>query len=125
MDPEREPLCPSARCEDGAILLGIVAEDGRVAYITPELRIDADFVARASQGRTPERRFRFAQPCATHGCGHWTGQRCGLVETLVESRPDERPDGLPHCAIRRDCRWFAQQGRDACGVCPLVLHEVG
>ena len=24
--------------------------------------------------------------------------------------------------IRRSCRWFAQRGTEACGVCPIVVH---
>ena len=118
-------LCPSARCEDGAILLGVVASDGRVAYLTPEVRIDPDFVARAALGRAPERRFRFAQPCATADCGHWTGSRCGLVEHAMAETPATVPTALPRCSIRRECRWFAEQGRRACQVCPRVIWEVG
>ncbi len=36
--------CPGAACEPGAILLGVVGADGRVAHMAPELRIDAAFV---------------------------------------------------------------------------------
>jgi hypothetical protein len=117
-------LCPSARCEDGAILLGIVAGDGRVAYLTPEVRIDQDFVERARQGRSPEKRFRFAQPCAEGACGHWTGSRCGLVENVVAEQPAAAEPTLPRCSIRRKCRWFAQRGREACSACPLVIQGV-
>ena len=37
--------CPSAPCEPGATLLGLVGEDGRVGYLTPAIRIDRDFDA--------------------------------------------------------------------------------
>ena len=127
--PERaESLCPSARGEEGAILLGLVAADGRVAYLRPELPIDAQFVREARRGRAPEKRFRFAAPCVEGGCAQWTGERCGLIDRVLTSRDGlaaaaEQPP-LPRCAIRARCRWFGQEGRTACAVCPLVVHDV-
>jgi hypothetical protein len=32
---------------------------------------------------------------------------------------------LPACGIRRTCRWFAQRGAAACGVCPLIVADTG
>lgn len=123
-----EALCPSARCEEGAILLGLVAADGRVAYLRPEARIDAEFVREARRGRAPEKRFRFADTCVEGRCAQWTGERCGLIDRVLESEDavangaEQRP--LPRCAIRTRCRWFGQQGREACAACPLVVHDV-
>jgi hypothetical protein len=42
-----ERLCPSARCKEGAILLGIVGKDGVVGYVRPQETVDAEFVRRA------------------------------------------------------------------------------
>jgi hypothetical protein len=119
--------CPSGRCVEGAVLLGIVGQDGVLGYVRPQLTIDADFVERAARGRTPEARFRFAEPCAEQRCGHWAGDRCGLVDEVLESAQaaalaSEPARPLPRCAIRRTCRWFAQRGPQACGTCPRVVH---
>jgi hypothetical protein len=120
-------LCPSARCEPDSILLGVVMSDGRVGYLRPEQRIDADFVAAAHGGRAPEKRFRFAQPCVEGRCSHWTGSRCGVIQNVLESVEgrvaacESRP--LPRCTIRPRCRWFAEHGTRACAVCPLVVTE--
>jgi hypothetical protein len=32
-------------------------------------------------------------------------------------------DVLPICTIRASCRWYAQEGRDACLRCPQVVTE--
>ena len=126
---EGEKLCPSARCETDAILLGVITADGRVGYLRPELRVDADFVAAAGAGRQPEKRFRFAQPCVEGRCAHWTGSRCGVIQTVLDAPEAEaaaaesRP--LPRCSIRRQCRWFAEHGAAACRVCPLVIRDPG
>src|SRR5215217_3316213 len=127
---DRDRLCPSARCEEGAILLGIVGEDGVVGYVSPLITIDNDFVQQAHKGRTPEKRFRFSQPCIEDGCQQWTGSRCGVIDRALQAAEEESVGGvfkdaaLPKCTIRPRCRWFAQVGRSACAVCPLVITEV-
>jgi len=135
VDPTEQPqgterLCPSGRCEEGAILLGIVGKDGVVGYVRPQMTVDEDFVRKARKGRKPEERFRFSQPCIESGCNHWTGSRCGVIDRALRAAEEARlaaaPDGgLPKCTIRSRCRWFAQLGRRACAVCPLVITEVG
>jgi hypothetical protein len=118
--------CPSAPCESGATLLGVVGSQGRVGYLTPPLTIDDDFVATARRGRSPEKRFRFAAPCVEERCAQWTGSRCGVIDAVIANplpRPDDEAGGLPRCSIRSACRWFAQSGTDACRVCPLVITD--
>jgi hypothetical protein len=126
-DPPAGRLCPSARCEPEAILLGVVTPDGRVGYLRPELRVDAEFVAVAQTAREPEKRFRFAQPCVEGRCAHWTGSRCGVIQNVLDSGEGRAAAGesrpLPRCSIRPRCRWFAEQGTRACMVCPLVVTE--
>jgi hypothetical protein len=117
-------LCPSARCEPDALLIGIVGPTGRVGHLTPALAVDEDFVVQAHKGRAPEKRFRFAQPCTEDGCQHWTGTRCGVVDAAL-SRDLEPAESLPRCGIRSGCRWFAQSGANACRVCPLVVTDIG
>lgn len=121
---------PSARCEEGAILVGIVGENGVVGYITPQIKIDNDFVRQAHVGRAPEKRFRFSQPCIKSGCRQWTGSRCGVIDRVLgvveeTNVSSDAPIGvLPKCSIRPQCRWFAQVGRRACTVCPFVVTDL-
>jgi hypothetical protein len=120
-----EPLtCPSSRAEPGATLLGVVNADGTVGYLSPAVTVDEAFVERARRGRAPEKRFRFAGACVESGCAQWTGSRCGVIDRVLGSDL-EAPEraGLPRCAIRSSCRWFAQSGAEACGVCPLVITD--
>jgi hypothetical protein len=124
---ETVATCPSGRCREGALLVGIVGTDGRLGYITPAMPIDADFVARARLGRTPESRFRFGEPCVRDRCAQWAVDRCGLITELLATPKGiaatsvkHRP--LPACGIRNSCRWFRDRGADACAICPLVVH---
>jgi len=118
-----ECTCPSGRCRPGSLLLGIVTSSGRVAYLRPPPTVDEEFVERAGEGRLPEARFRFAEPCVEDGCANWTdGGRCAVADRVVATTEDASAP-LPPCGIRASCRWFAQAGRQACAGCPLVLHS--
>jgi hypothetical protein len=117
-------LCPSAPMEEGAILVGIVLADGKVAFAPDRIEVNADFVASAREGRSPEKRFRFGGVCVKSGCRQWTGTRCGVIDHVLEVVPTEsRTDYLPECSIRDQCRWFAQSGSEACRVCTLVVTD--
>ena len=120
-------MCPSSRCEEGALLLGIVQADGTVAFTSDEIRIDAAFVQIAKQGRNPESRFRFSGPCQKKRCAQWTGNRCGVADLVIQEISEAGIAAstlAPNCAIRTKCRWFDQAGDRACYVCPLVITDI-
>jgi len=126
--PATELTCPSARCKEGAIFLGVFGQDGRLGYLTPRMTVDADFVEQVQLARAPEARFRFAQPCIEHECAHWAGSDCGLINQVINASSvrmtaSQRGGVLPHCAIRTSCRWYAQTGCTACAVCPSVVYD--
>jgi hypothetical protein len=125
--------CPSALCQEDALLLGVVAPDGTVGYIQPPTRIGAAFVSQAQALGHPERRFRFSSPCREGACPQWTGQSCAVIDIAITAAPDDSAaaplattgTALPACAIRRTCRWFAQRGAAACAVCPTIVADTG
>lgn len=120
----REIECPSARCEPGANLLGVVLPDGRIAHQRKRLPIDSRFIEIAQQGRAPEKRFRFSAPCRREACLQWQQQRCSVIDTLlVELGTPDLAAPLPRCAIRPECRWFRQVGVQACGICDEVVTD--
>jgi hypothetical protein len=116
-------LCPSARCEKDAFLLGVIQEAGAVAFLSQRMKVDQFFVELAHQGRTPEKRFRFAGTCMKAGCQQWTGSRCGVIDRLITDNP-EFHGALPACPIRSDCRWHKQHGARACAICPQVVTDL-
>lgn len=124
--------CPSAPAAPGAKLFGIVQADGRVGLFGKALTVDEAFLAKARKGRAPEKRFRFAAPCVQQGCRQWRDGQCGVIRRVMEAvgeaaggdQPDGTKDaGLQPCALRGHCRWFAERGRAACGVCPEVITD--
>lgn len=118
-------LCPSHTCEPGAILLGIVMRDGRVAFSSDRMIVNQEFVQIAREGRTPEKRFRFGGRCVQSGCRQWTGERCGVIDSITEAVDiDVESAALPECSIRSECRWFYQSGAEACAICPEVITDL-
>jgi hypothetical protein len=130
--PERQSrgpkACPSAPCIEGALLLAVLTPSGRLGYVQPPTVVDADFVSGAEALGRPESRFRFSLPCIESGCPQWSGSGCGLADMLVAGTDEEAvpaQEKLPACGIRSECRWFAQHGARACGLCPHVVADTG
>lgn len=116
-------VCPSTTLQHATVLLGVVGADGRVHYTSPPLPIDDRFRAKAASTGRAEARFRFAGTCVESRCGQWTGTRCGVIDSLLGQADDGLDTELRPCAVRRDCRWFAQRGAAACRVCPWVVTD--
>lgn len=115
-------LCPSSKAQDGARLIGIRQDDGTVAILPQPLQINEDFILEANRSSRAEQKFRFTNKCVESGCTQWTGSRCGVADKVISVIHDlPVQEALPDCGIRPQCRWFRQNGPDACRVCPFVI----
>jgi hypothetical protein len=95
----------------------------RLGYIRPPVEVDSELKSLMLAQGDPLQRFRFAGGCIESRCGHWD-DRCRLIDSLVASPAAADGDAdLPACAIRANCRWFAQDGRAACAICPRVVYS--
>src|SRR5215468_6657421 len=54
-----------------------------------------------------------------HKCPHFDGANCQLATRVVRILPAV-VDRLPACVIRKECRWFSQEGEAACKRCPEI-----
>jgi hypothetical protein len=119
------PLCPSARPEmEDAIIIGVVggtAQEPHVAHLVQPLPVTDELLA-LTEPASPLAVFRTAAPCAASACLHFAAGRCRLASRIVEELP-AAVDGLPACRIRPSCRWWQQEGKDACLRCPLIVTE--
>ncbi|WP_031523575.1 hypothetical protein [Streptomyces sp. NRRL F-5123] len=130
----RDRACPSGVCHEGGSIIGVMTEQGRLAYLPTPVVLDTAFASRLQDAGEPERRYRFSQPCIESACSQWTGEGCGVIDHVLDDPPGSecahhhgltRPGVLPSCAIRRDCRWFSQRGPAACRVCPTIVADTG
>lgn len=119
-----DPLtCPSGQADQAdAEILGVVTatpEGPRVAYVAGRMPVTEALLARTEE-LPPNRVIRFASRCIESGCVHFDGTDCRLAQRIVKGL-DPVVDALPPCPIRRTCRWFAQEGGNACLRCPQVV----
>jgi hypothetical protein len=118
-------LCPSARSDwDGSQVFGVVhgtVEAPKVTYLKKAQPL-VENISKLNNRVSPEEVFRIAAPCEEKGCQHFDGQDCRLAMRVVEQL-SMVAEGLPPCAIRRNCRWWQQEGRAACLRCPQVITD--
>lgn len=122
-------LCPSAQPGmDNCRILGVVQLDfqpevqqqpvPRVVYLNELLPATEQVLALSAPLKATEV-FRLAATCAEHKCPHFDGADCRLATRIVQILPAV-VDALPPCTIRKDCRWFSQEGGAACQRCSEV-----
>lgn len=115
-------LCPSAQPGmDQCTILGVVEQDGPVplvAYLNEHVPATTEALAMAAPLK-PTEVFRLAATCAEHQCPHFDGTDCRLATRVVQLMPAV-VDTLPPCLIRKECRWYSQEGGAACKRCPGI-----
>jgi hypothetical protein len=116
--------CPSATNSEGALLFGIVGNDGLVKFLPHLVTVDAELMAAANNKTNPEAKFRYTQTCAEGGCRQWTGHQCGVIDKVLDLQSEVLNGKTQKCPIINDCRWYAQEGSRACKVCPLVVADM-
>lgn len=118
-------LCPSARPElADSVVFGVVSgtvTEPRVTYLKKPLPITDELLAKVSPV-TPGEVFRTAAPCVESGCKHFDGEDCRLAIRIVDNFSTVLEE-LPPCSIRRDCRWWQQEGKAACMRCPQLITD--
>jgi hypothetical protein len=118
-DPDRSPLCPSARPDmEGSVVFGVVGGTSdeppdRTAGYEPAL-------LRLAETVKPTEVYRIAARCARTVCHD--GAECGLARQIVDLVPPVTR-GLPPCRIRPRCQRWRQEGRSACARCPPGRHR--
>lgn len=115
-------LCPSAQPGmDRAIVLGVVQQDGPspvIEYLNERLPATPDILS-LSEPLKPTEIFRLAATCAENKCPHFDGADCRLA-SRVANMMSVAVDSLPPCTIRKECRWYFQEGEKACKRCPEI-----
>jgi hypothetical protein len=116
-------LCPSAQPDmPGAKVHGVVdPASGRVLYLDVPVAATPELLATTSP-LLPTEVLRFSAPCQGSICAHFADSACTLGDRLVHILPASSA-ALPSCAIRPTCRWFRQQGGQACARCDNIVTD--
>ncbi len=117
-------LCPSAPYDSpDAKIFGVVTgsvEQPEVTFLDKPEPV-TDELLELAKPASPKEVFRISSPCAQGNCSHFNGESntCRLVEKTVRIAP-KVVEMLPVCAIRAECKWWEQEGKEACMRCPQV-----
>lgn len=120
------PYCPSAQPgSDGSVVLGVLSgttENPRLAYLKEPQPVTDELLKLAGPVE-PTEVFRFSAPCVGGACKHFDGADCRLARRTVQMLPAvvERP---PPCRLRPRCRWWRQEGKEACARCPVIVTTI-
>ena len=117
-------LCPSYLGKVGAQLFGVLGKDGKVNFITP-LTVTEEFLELNKETPNLEQRFRFTGKCVEKGCSQWNNEesKCSLSKK-VQDLDIKKSRELSYCPIRSQCRWFFQDGENACFSCNEVTRNM-
>lgn len=115
--------CPSSTCSEGSVLLGRVKSNGTIGFVQQSMQLDAASVEAFKQMGNPEQHFRFSSPCAQNGCNQWSNGNCGVIKKVLNALGNDLPPDAPKCIIRKSCRWFYQEGVQACYACSFVITD--
>jgi hypothetical protein len=115
--------CPSSVAVKGALLLGVVNEEGRVGYISSKIDVTEELMAQINEMPHPEKHFRFSSNCVECGCRQWQNGNCSVIKNIVSSPGSPKDNHLPDCSIRSTCRWYSQEGSEACYHCAFVVTD--
>lgn len=118
--------CPSAAAESSeARVFGVVLGASgapRVEYFPQQVPFTRAMESQLG-GLHPGEVFRFTSPCVKERCIQYSGHHCRLGERVARGARVVEPNLAP-CAIRDECRWFAEQGGRACYGCSRVVTEL-
>ena len=103
-------------------VLGVISREWtepRLAYLDEPVAATPEILELAAPVAVSEV-FRLSARCEEKKCTHFDGARCQLAVRIAKMLP-EVVENLPACNIRRECRWFRQEGRAACQRCPQIV----
>jgi hypothetical protein len=123
--PAKSLMCPSAEPEmDDSVIFGIVTgtpDRPELVHLPQTKQIPPELLTLESPVK-PTEIFRIAATCIEHDCQHFDGKQCRLIGRIVDGLPTVT-ESLPPCPIRANCRWWHQEGKEACRRCLQVVRD--
>ncbi len=112
---EDKKSCPSAPFKVGHSVFGIFKGD-HLEFTEGLIKIDEEMVLEVEKAE-----YRATMKCVTKGCVNWNGKKCTVPEQMAYFvDPYAQSADYENCSLRPTCRWFAENGRNACKMCPLI-----
>lgn len=117
-------LCPSAPLTENSFLFGVLDEKAEVQYIDSVIPITEDLLSSFSNIDNPEKHFRFTMTCGKDKCAQWSDNKCSVGSAIQKADINNLNTKPMKCAIRQACRWYSQEGLEACTLCKYIVTDV-
>jgi hypothetical protein len=124
LKPLKPLMCPSADPSmKNSVIFGIVTgtpEQPQLVHLRETKEIPPELLTLESPVK-PTEIFRIAANC-DQACQHFDGGNCRLSQRIVAGLP-QVSETLPPCPIRANCRWWNQEGKEACLRCLQIVRD--
>lgn len=67
--------------------------------------------------------YRSINSCETKSCHNWNGKKCNVPDKILSRIKESFLQISEKCSIRKDCRWFHQEGIEICKKCPAINFQ--
>ena len=125
MKQKKLKSCPSSVATEGSVLLGVFNKNGSLGYLSNKTEVTGKLYEEVKKTKEPEKRFRFSNTCVESGCRQWSSGKCGVINKILQTNEDLNLEAqLPNCSIRASCRWYFQEGAQACTFCPYIVTNM-
>jgi hypothetical protein len=125
MKQKKLKSCPSSVAAEGSVLLGVFNKNGSLGYISNKTEVTGNLYEQVKKTKDPEKHFRFSNTCVESGCRQWSSGKCGVINNILHANEDLNLEAqLPNCSIRTSCRWYFQEGAQACTFCPYIVTNM-
>ena len=112
-------LCPSASItEKSAHILGILTKNLEIHYVKDSIPVNNELKDILKKQPNLEGYFRFTAKC--RHCKQWQNNRCNVA--YFANKIADSTESIPHCRIKKNCRWFIQEGVSVCRSCKFIVR---
>ncbi|MBB6371356.1 hypothetical protein [Chryseobacterium shigense] len=109
-------ICPNSELGDDKDQIIGFYENGLLNFLGTPVSIDEVFGGN-------KKHYRSINACETKSCYNWTGKKCNVPEKILTKIHQNFMHLAENCPIRKDCRWYHQDGLEICKKCPSINFQ--
>lgn len=108
-------ICPNSELGNSKDQIVGFYEDGLLHFLDKPIdRIEVD---------KSQKNYRSINSCETKSCHNWNGKKCNVPDKILSRIKESFLQVAEKCSIRKDCRWFHQEGIEVCVKCPAINFQ--
>jgi hypothetical protein len=114
--------CPSSADWNVRYVIGRREKDGTTRFVKELVPVGPEVLDHLRLVGD-DYRYRFGGVCIQGGCVYWANG-CDLGTSVTKVAIEKKLKPRDPCVFKALCRWFAENGADACGGCAFVSRKI-